>query len=138
MDDLNNLDSLRSGAATSDGVIHTAFNHDFSRFKENSENGRWVIEALGTTLAGSDRPQIITSAIGSLPRDWSINEEDMLEPKVKPELVAKVPLVCESKLEPEQSKTAVTNLPVYIFLRYTLLPVYSSFGVPYSISSFAN
>ncbi|RJG41597.1 SDR family oxidoreductase [Mesorhizobium sp. DCY119] len=54
-------DSLREGAARSDGVIHLAFNHDFSRFVQNCEDDRDVIKALGSVLAGSDRPLIITS-----------------------------------------------------------------------------
>ena len=62
--DIYNLDSLRSGAAQSDAVIHLAFNHDFSKFQENCETDRRVIEALASELAGSDRPLIITSGTG--------------------------------------------------------------------------
>ena len=62
---LEDLDSLKSGAARSDGVIHLAFNHDFSKFVANCEDDRRVVGALGSVLAGSGRPLIVTSGTGA-------------------------------------------------------------------------
>lgn len=54
-------ESLKRGAARSDGVIHLAFNHNFANFVDNCEDDRRVIRALGSALAGSDRPLLVTS-----------------------------------------------------------------------------
>lgn len=61
---LEEPEGLRAGAAKADAVIHTAFDHDFSRFAENCEKDKRVIAALGQALAGSDRPLVITSGVG--------------------------------------------------------------------------
>jgi nucleoside-diphosphate-sugar epimerase len=63
---LEDLEGLKSGAAQSDGVIHTAFNHDFSTYVANCEADRVVIEALGSVLIGSARPIVVTSGTGMI------------------------------------------------------------------------
>ena len=59
--DLEDLESLSTGAAKSDGVIHLAFNHDFSQFQKNADNDRKAIEAIGEVLLGTNRPFVVTS-----------------------------------------------------------------------------
>jgi nucleoside-diphosphate-sugar epimerase len=78
---LEDLGSLRSGAANSDGVIHTAFIHDFLNYAASAEADRRAIETLGTALAGSDRPFVVTSGTLLLRRESSLAmEKDEADP----------------------------------------------------------
>jgi nucleoside-diphosphate-sugar epimerase len=74
--DLEDRASLRSGAADADAVIHTAFNHDFSKFQANCENDRRAIEALGAALEGTDRPLVVTSGTGLVTPGRLATEDD--------------------------------------------------------------
>ena len=78
---LEDLESLRSGAASADGVIHTAFIHDFSNYGPAAEADKRAIETLGGTLAGSDRPLIVTSGtLLAQPQGRLATEEDAPNP----------------------------------------------------------
>jgi nucleoside-diphosphate-sugar epimerase len=78
--DLEDLESLCSGAAMSDGVIHTAFNHDFSKFAANCEMNKRAIEALGAALACYDRPFVVSSGTGLVAPGRLATEEDLPAP----------------------------------------------------------
>jgi nucleoside-diphosphate-sugar epimerase len=78
---LEDLESLRSGATAADGVIHTAFIHDFSNYGPAAETDRRAIETLGSALVGSDRPVIVTSGTLLVQRQGSLaTEEDAHNP----------------------------------------------------------
>jgi nucleoside-diphosphate-sugar epimerase len=73
---LEDLESLRSGATAADGVIHTAFIHDFNNYAPAAEADRRAIETLGGALAGSDRPLIVTSGTLLVQRQKSLATEE--------------------------------------------------------------
>jgi nucleoside-diphosphate-sugar epimerase len=77
---LEDLDSLRSGAAAADGVIHCAFIHDFTKFQENCEKDRAAVEAIGAVLKGTNKPFIITSGAAGLKPGELATEEDAGDP----------------------------------------------------------
>ena len=76
---LEDLDSLRSGAAVSDAVLHLGFGADFSKFKENYEVDQRAIEALGSVIAGSGKPMVVPNGIaGLMPSGHVATEKDDL------------------------------------------------------------
>jgi len=79
MADLNDIKSIKAGAVQCDAIIHTAFNHDFSRFKQSSEEDHQLILALGETKL----PFIVTSAIGLLNYGRPVDESDTPPPSNK-------------------------------------------------------
>ena len=74
--DLNDLESLRIGASSADGVIHLGFIHDFSRLKENCEIDKRAIEAMGEVLAATNRPLIVAAGLGGLSAPGQIATEN--------------------------------------------------------------
>src|SRR5580692_10807176 len=73
---LQDLESLKRGAAAADGVIHLAFIHDFSKFAENGQIDKRAIEAMGDVLAGTNKPFIVTSGT-ALIAPGAVVTEDM-------------------------------------------------------------
>jgi nucleoside-diphosphate-sugar epimerase len=112
--ELSDLDSLRSGAAQSDGVIHCAFNHDafttndFSKFIENCRIDKRAIDAIGSVLAGSNRPLIVSSGIGAWTPGHAVTED------IDPPANSPVPRVSEESaisLAAKGVNPAVVRLP---------------------------
>lgn len=79
---LDDLEGLRNGAAASDGVIHTAFIHDFANFAAAAEADTRAIEALGEALAGSDRSFIVTSGTALIGPGRVVTEEEQPDPSL--------------------------------------------------------
>jgi nucleoside-diphosphate-sugar epimerase len=78
---LDDLDSLKRGAKAADGVIHLAFIHDFSQYVANGETDLRAVEAMGSALAGSGRPLVVTSGTTVfVPPGWSLTEDDAGDP----------------------------------------------------------
>ncbi|MCE9649711.1 MAG: SDR family oxidoreductase [Parvibaculum sp.] len=72
---LEDLESLKAGAASADGVIHLAFIHDFSKYDENGQIDKRAIEAMGDALQGTDKPFIVTSGTGLVEAGVVVTED---------------------------------------------------------------
>ena len=83
--DVNDLDRLKAGAAQADAVIHAAFNHDFTRVRQHSEEDGRAITALGEALSGSARPLVVTSGTGLVARPAGRDAVTEADPYADPE-----------------------------------------------------
>ena len=103
---LDDLESLRKGAAAADSVIHAGFNHDFSNYAAAAETDRLAIETLGAVLAGSDRPFIVTSGTALTSPGRTATEEDVANstfPRKSEEAAASV--------APRGARVSILRLP---------------------------
>lgn len=111
--DLAAPDTLLAAVAAADGVIHTGFNHDFSKFAENCELDRKAIEAMGSVLTGTLKPFIITSAIGVLSSvDRLLTEDD--QPSPASPNPRKASELAAGELAAKGVKAAVLRLPTTV------------------------
>lgn len=95
---LENPASLRTGAANADAVIHCAYDHDFAKFAENSEQDARAIEAMGAALAGSDRPLIVSGGINPIaPGRVTTEDDDAPEQPMTPRVSEQVAMALRAK-----------------------------------------
>ncbi|WP_216329282.1 SDR family oxidoreductase [Deinococcus aestuarii] len=86
--DLDDVESLRAGAAAADGVIHLAYNHDFSQPVAAAQTDLRAIETLGAALEGSDRPLVIASGLAGAATGRVATEQDRPDPATYPRVAS--------------------------------------------------
>ena len=106
---LQDLASLKSGVAQSDGVIHLAFNHDYSKFAENGADERRALEAIGGALEGSDGPLIVASGVALLAPGSVATEET--RPRAHSESFPRNPEAAVAALRERGVKATAVRLP---------------------------
>jgi len=105
---LDDLDSLKHGAANSDGVIHCAFIHDFTDFASSVKKDQVAIQTLGAALEGTNRPLIVTSGILGLPNSNRLTtEQDQANPEMPRGLAEEITV----SFSPKDVRSSVIRLP---------------------------
>jgi nucleoside-diphosphate-sugar epimerase len=104
---LEDLDSLRDGAAKADGVVHLAFIHDFADYEAANQTDRQAIEAMGAALEGSDRPLVIASGVGTTAQGRPATENDPPTPGFPRSAATTLTLALASR----HVRTSVVRLP---------------------------
>lgn len=84
--DLNDLDSLAAGAASTDGVIHLGYHHDFSQMAEAAQLDAAAIDTFGGVLEGTDKPLLMASGVLGLATGRAATEEDEADPAGHPRI----------------------------------------------------
>src|SRR6218665_1713127 len=78
MGGLEDIEILKQGAAQADGIIHTAFIHDFTQYAKASETDKAAINAMGEAISGTNKPLVVTAGILGLPKNEGyITEESV-------------------------------------------------------------
>jgi nucleoside-diphosphate-sugar epimerase len=106
--DLEDIENLRTGAKQADGVIHLAFNHDFSNIVKNCEMDTRAVNALGEAVAGSDRPLVITSATGMVHTEGRPSTEEDAANSPFPRVASEV---AAAALAAQGRRVSVVRLP---------------------------
>ena len=109
MGSLDDVDLLRTAAAQADGIIHTAFGIDFSKFAEMSEQERRVIELFGEVFEGSDRPIVAAAGFGLLPRGETFTEA--VFPAPLDPAIPRVPEQAIASIDAQGVHATVVRLP---------------------------
>ncbi len=106
--DIKNVDSLKKASEQVDGIIHTAFNHDFTRFQESCNEDKQAILAMGEVFMNSKKPIVITAAAGAVATgDW-VTEEDRSVNKNIPRVITEIAV---DELAAKGLNVAVVRLP---------------------------
>jgi nucleoside-diphosphate-sugar epimerase len=110
---IDDLDVLRTAAATSDGVIHLAFKHDIAfsgDFRRAAETDRRAVDAFGEALAGSDRPLVIASGLLGLAPGRVVTERDLPAVDGSPTSVRQATALAALELAGRGVRSAVVRL----------------------------
>jgi nucleoside-diphosphate-sugar epimerase len=111
--DLSDIEGLAAGARQCDGVIHTAYNHDFTRFAAAGETDRRAVEALGSALTGTSKPLVVTSAIGLLTPGRPTTEDDEGDPH-SPGAVRMPSEAAALALASQDVRSSIIRLPIMV------------------------